>query len=1063
MFFLRIRYHKSAHQQAPLFQYYIEEVFINSVRRKSKKTTNYQRFRICQLANPSCETITSRHYAGILLFRFCSYLNSYYFEGEFDENMTPRLCRPFTLGLVALFTILQGYGQVPLPGCGTPYKGDYSPPSGGSLNLYSTAIGPDGCIYAGCVDYPWYSLMKLDSNGNKIRITSYAPAGIAQSDGPGKTVFDYDGNLFSYFHNNFILKTDTAGNILSGKKLSSNNGFLFGLLNLNILANGNKVFLFWGTNAAGYQSIYVVVTSPDASTILWTKYFWSYNEINAGLLADGNKIILGLSVDNDYYAPNGTTFMRLDAGTGDILQQRWFSQEMGVNHIFRYKNGYIFDGNGELPTTIAPGYIRTDTLLNVITSNYLPAYFSSDNVFPVIFQPQTDGSVYGFYSSGTTSMAFFLISAEDAVQWATGMSGFYQTPVTMNLASSGILIGTDIDAINVIIPGSTSGIQLYKSSYSGNFAPCVNSAPVTLSMTPSPLTPVSPFSQLRDTSAFNISNYTIQETSGPVLTGSTCTGLPSCNSLRITGNPNICNGSGTFAVVTNSGCSLPITWSVTKGPGTTTIQSPSNNTASISFSQRGSYMVKAMASANCSVLEDSLVVNVNEGANFYLGGDTTLCAGNSLLLHAGSYFNSYTWQDGSTDSTLLVTASGEYSVIVVDYCGNSYTSSINVSYLPLLTSPFPANVTKCPDDTLSLPFPPGFDSVYFLSPAVNGRVWEDSVQFFNPGMANYSLQEKDDHGCTVNSTIAVQVYPEPALHIGDNRTICPGDSVLLDPGTGFNSYQWSTGSRNQAIWAVAKGIYWVRATAANGCTLRDSMVLDTWPAPVANLDPDTLLCAGSTRTLTANNGFVSYLWNDGSTASTLSVSSTGQYWVTVTDGQGCSAADTVNIKALAPLPVNFLPADTTICQYSSVTLYPDGDFSSYLWSDGSTASSITIQSPGLYTLQVTDKNGCTGSDSIGLTGKQCLIGFYIPNAFTPNNDGKNDVFRPLIYGNVVRYKFAIFNRWGQQVFESKELLLGWDGTVRGAPQPTSAFVWSCTYQLQGQDMQSQRGTVMLIR
>jgi gliding motility-associated-like protein len=88
-----------------------------------------------------------------------------------------------------------------------------------------------------------------------------------------------------------------------------------------------------------------------------------------------------------------------------------------------------------------------------------------------------------------------------------------------------------------------------------------------------------------------------------------------------------------------------------------------------------------------------------------------------------------------------------------------------------------------------------------------------------------------------------------------------------------------------------------------------------------------------------------------------------------------------------------------------------------------------------------------------------LIGFYIPNAFTPNNDGRNDVFRPLIYGSVVNYNFAVYNRWGQQVFMSADWMKGWDGTVRGAPQPAGAFVWYCVYQLQGQEVQTQRGTV----
>src|SRR6202012_1997711 len=86
-----------------------------------------------------------------------------------------------------------------------------------------------------------------------------------------------------------------------------------------------------------------------------------------------------------------------------------------------------------------------------------------------------------------------------------------------------------------------------------------------------------------------------------------------------------------------------------------------------------------------------------------------------------------------------------------------------------------------------------------------------------------------------------------------------------------------------------------------------------------------------------------------------------------------------------------------------------------------------------------------------LTCRQCLLGFYIPNAVTPNNDGSNDVFRPLIFGNVSSYSFSIFNRWGQRVFESSALGSGWDGRLPGSPQPPGLYAWICAYQLQGQD------------
>jgi gliding motility-associated-like protein len=844
------------------------------------------------------------------------------------------------------------------------------------------------------VEYPWYSILKTDSLGNVVRTTSYMPSNTTQSDGPARTILDNDGSLFSFFGNNFILGTDTAGGILFGRRLSSNDGSPIGLVSLGLLANGDKAFLFSGT-ASGFQCVYLMVTSADASTIKWTKYFWSYNYINARMLADGDKIVIGVAVVNDYSAPDGTALIQLDAATGAVLQQRWFSDQLSFNQIHRYNNGYIFDGNAS-PSSIGSFYIRTDLSLNLTGANFFPAYTNSYNIYPTIFQPQSNGALYGFYSSGTSGtnvMTLFSISANDVIQWATDLSGNYQTPMTVNLTQSGIMMASDNSFHNEVYPGSSSGIQLYKSSYSGSLPACTNSTPTTVNMLSLTLNMRSSFSQFRDTSAFNISNYAIQSIAGPTLTASICADAVACNSIKISGSSTICAGSGTFTGGTNAGCSMPLVWSVEGGPGNAVIQSLDDNTVSISFNKDGVYKVKALFNPNCTIYADSLLVHVNSpNAFFYLGDDTTLCAGTSLLLRAGNNFSSYTWQDGSTDSLYHVTAQGLYSVTVQDFCGETYKGSVNVSYRAPLSSPFPTGVTKCAGDTLNLDLPSGFDTVYFILPATNARIRGDSIQFFNATTSNYGLQEIDEYGCLVNSNITVQNYQQADINIGDDMTVCPGDSVLLDAGSGLDNYQWNTGSQSQAIWAKAMGTYRIQTVTMNGCIVQASMTLFNYPAAKINLGVDTLLCAGSTKQLSAGAGFVSYLWNN-----------------------------------------------------------------------GSTASSIIIDVPGLYNVQVVDKNGCIARDSILFTGGQCLLGFSIPKAFTPNNDGRNDVFRPLIYGNVTQYKFAIFNRWGQQVFESTKLLAGWDGTFHSNIMPSGAFVWYCIYQLQGQAAKTEKGTVLLIR
>jgi gliding motility-associated-like protein len=164
------------------------------------------------------------------------------------------------------------------------------------------------------------------------------------------------------------------------------------------------------------------------------------------------------------------------------------------------------------------------------------------------------------------------------------------------------------------------------------------------------------------------------------------------------------------------------------------------------------------------------------------------------------------------------------------------------------------------------------------------------------------------------------------------------------------------------------------------------------------------------------------------------------------------------------LPSAFLPADTSICTNGgSLTINALPGFTKYLWYNSSMNSSITITNPGTYWLQVTDQKNCKNKDSITVGIQQCLKGFYVPSAFTPNRDGKNDLFRPLLFGNVKKYQFIIYNRWGEVVFETTDVSKGWDGNIKGTNQSTNVFVWLCYYEFEGEKTKFEKGTVVLIR
>jgi gliding motility-associated-like protein len=368
----------------------------------------------------------------------------------------------------------------------------------------------------------------------------------------------------------------------------------------------------------------------------------------------------------------------------------------------------------------------------------------------------------------------------------------------------------------------------------------------------------------------------------------------------------------------------------------------------------------------------------------------------------------------------------------------------------------------CNDDTLHLEAPSGFLSYewsnnYKLSSTISQHV------VANPLIdTSYYLKAEKLPGCYAFDTVKVIVNSSLPLYLGNDRTLCDGDSVLLDPGPGFVKYLWSTNASSQQLIAKKSAIYSIAATSNDGCKSYDTLKVLVFNNPKVQLDHTNSLCAGTSRVLDAGN-FASYLWNDGSTLRTLNINATGMYNVDVTDAYGCTGKDTATISALLPLPANFLPSDTALCSYSTLALKPLQNFKSYTWSTNQLTASVTISKPGLYWLQVVDISSCIGKDSIVINPKECMFGFYIPTAFTPNRDGKNDLFHPFIFGNLKQYEFIIYNRWGQVIFQTKEFAKAWDGTFSGYMLESNIYVWTCTFQLEGEEIKQEKGTVMLTR
>lgn len=466
----------------------------------------------------------------------------------------------------------------------------------------------------------------------------------------------------------------------------------------------------------------------------------------------------------------------------------------------------------------------------------------------------------------------------------------------------------------------------------------------------------------------------------------------------------------------------------------------------------------------CTLKQDSVLVEVLPARNsLSLGKDTAICPGNTLLLNAGRGFASYSWQDGSTDSTYLVKAPGRYLVNAVNGCGGTYRDTVDVAARPPVSINIGPDRTKCNQDTLQLSAPAGFinyrwSNNYQLSSVNSQTVVADPLVD-----TAYYLKAEKTPGCFAFDTISIRVYHSPAIDLGKDKSFCRGDSALFDAGPGFQSYRWNNGLQEQRIIAGAAGSYSVTGITAQGCKSYDTAtVISVHPLPVVALDKGNALCSGDSKLLSAGS-FAAYQWSTGATSQSIQVNSTGQYSVTVTDANGCKASDTTAIATIYPLPAAFLPQDTAVCSYGTLKLQPATGFTRYQWNTGASSSGITISQPGVYWVQVIDDHACKGADTIRVDQKQCMSGFYIPTAFSPNNDGRNDDFKPLLFGNVKQYRFTIYDRWGTVVYQTTDLRKGWDGKRQGSFLLAGVFVWTCTYQFEGEKQKLEKGTVVLVR
>ncbi len=230
-----------------------------------------------------------------------------------------------------------------------------------------------------------------------------------------------------------------------------------------------------------------------------------------------------------------------------------------------------------------------------------------------------------------------------------------------------------------------------------------------------------------------------------------------------------------------------------------------------------------------------------------------------------------------------------------------------------------------------------------------------------------------------------------------------------------------------------------------------------------DIDPDrvdTTICDQDQITLDVTTPNATYLWSTGDTRPTLEVDKPGDYTVVIYQEE-CTLYQNFNVD-FASLPLLEIDSTLKICNDSELNIQLNPLGYNILWSDDSIDSIRTISQPGLYWVQFYDSL-CSRTDTFHLDFYDCEVILTMPNVFTPNGDGRNDVFAALQMKGILKAKLFIFNRWGKQIYQSTDLSQGWDGSIAGEPATEGIYNWVVQYQTVLGKSDGQSGTVNLFR
>lgn len=315
--------------------------------------------------------------------------------------------------------------------------------------------------------------------------------------------------------------------------------------------------------------------------------------------------------------------------------------------------------------------------------------------------------------------------------------------------------------------------------------------------------------------------------------------------------------------------------------------------------------------------------------------------------------------------------------------------------------------------------------------------------------SNYLFTRKDVfeikciiYHCDTTDTLVnyQEILGPPHAYLGPDTSYCISDLLDLYPGLA-EDYLWDDSSTFDTRSIITPGTYWVRITNQCGVDSDTVEIKDIFPLPIVILPDDTSICFGDSIIIDSGSDSNISIWQGTDTTRFYTLKQGGNYSLTVIDANSCMASDDINLDIIYPPKID-LGSDTTIC-IGKELIFNGSTQGHYLWQDGSNSSSMVVQEAGIYYVKVENECG-EDTDTCEVIYTECNQIIWVPNAFTPNNDNKNEVFLPFI-DNVDLYNLVIFNRWGEFIFESNSINYGWNGIYKGKNATEGVYTWRIKY------------------